>query len=377
VRSRDVAEDRRAFLARLVAAGGVSIAGCARCARPAVTPLELAATDDPYAFEILEEAIVLRSGESLVDRSFVLAEEFRDAGSHAVIVVAGDDVGVRNVRILGSDPWHPEGDEAPSLPGAFGRTVGIRIENVRDVAVEQVSIEGFPGAAISGHGIAGGLFRDVTIRHCGGGIHLRHDSPNRSLRLERIHVEDLRQERPGGSAGEALALGALRDCVVIDCTAIGEMSAGFELTSPQRVRLRGLRGPTLAIRGSAELAPDLHGEPARDVVIEDCFLDKGLGRGASIFDRSCLELSQNVESARVEDCLLNAAGQNGHAIELSGNAHGRVVGCTVRGFNGVRGPSPAHAIDLSGGSTVNQDFERVNRFADQKRIRSDRNPVPR
>jgi hypothetical protein len=107
-------------------------------------------------------------------------------------------------------------------------------------------------------------------------------------------------------------------------------------------------------------------------VIEDCVLDKGLGRGASLFERSCLELSQNVESVRVERCLLNAAGQSGHAIEIGRNAHARVVECTMRGFNGVRDGHPAHAIDLSGGSSVNDDFERVNRFVDQTRIRSHR-----
>jgi hypothetical protein len=372
VRVREVGRDRRAFLAQLVAAGGVSIASCAKCPAPAAPPRALEPTD-PYALEVLEEPIVLRSGESLVDRSFVVSEEFRSTASRAFIVVEGNGVAIRNVRMLGS---------YPRAPGVHGGTVGIRIENVRDVALERVSIEGLPSAGISGHGVEGGHLRDITIRHCTGGIELRADSASRALRLERIYTENLSkpgdaslEEAGGWIGGAGLALSALRDSLVVDCTAVGQMFRSFELTNPQRVRIERLRGPTLTIRGTANLARDVREEPARDVVIDDCFLDKGLGRGPAIFEMSCLELSQNLESVTVERCVLNAAGQNGHAIRLSGNSHGRVVDCTFRGFNGVRGSHPAHALELTGGSTVNDDFERVNRFVDQKRIRLDLDPV--
>jgi hypothetical protein len=166
----------------------------------------------------------------------------------------------------------------------------------------------------------------------------------------------------------------------VDCTTVGEMSGSFKLTNPQRVRIQRLRGANLVIHGTAGTADSegkLREEPARDVVIEDCVFDKGLGRGASIASVNCIQISQDVDGVQIERCILNAAGQNGHAIQLSHNVHGRVVDCLIRGFNGVSGPDPAHAIDLVGGSTVNDDFERVSRFVDQTRIRSDRNPVPR
>ena len=322
---------------------------------PPATPTQ--ASGDPYAFELLDQSLVLQQGAVLRDRSFVLSSRFRGS---AAIVVAGSEVAVRDVRILGPGlaPADPEGP-AP---------VGIRVENVRDVAVDRVSIQGLPNSAILGHGIDGGLFRDVMIRACRSGIRLG-DAASRGLRLERIHTES------GGPAGEALSLGSLRDSVVADCRAVGEMSGSFELTNPQKVRIQGVRGASLRIQGTVERPPG-GDAPVPDVVIEDCLLDKGLGHGAALSARSCLELSQTVGSVRIERCILNAAAQNGHAIELSRNSHGRVVDCTIRGFNGVSGAIPSHAVDLSGGSSVNDDFERVNHFVEQKRIRSDRNRRP-
>jgi len=324
---------------------------------PPATPTQ--ASGDPYAFELLEQSLVLQQGAVLRDRSFVLSSRFRGS---AAIVIAGSEVAVRDVRILGPGlaPADPEGP-AP---------VGIRVENVRDVAVDRVSIQGLPSSAILGQAIDGGLFRDVTIRDCRGGIRLG-DAPSRGLRLERIYTES----GAGAAGGAALSLAALRDSVVTDCCAVGEMSGSFELTNPQKVRIQGVRGASLRIQGTVEPPPG-GDAPVRDVVIEDCLLDKGLGHGAALSARSCLELSQTVGSVRIERCILNAAAQNGHAIELSRNSHGRVVDCTIRGFNGVSGAIPSHAVDLSGGSSVNDDFERVNHFVEQKRIRSDRNRRP-
>jgi hypothetical protein len=108
------------------------------------------------------------------------------------------------------------------------------------------------------------------------------------------------------------------------------------------------------------------------VVIEDCVFDKGLGRGQSLHDVNCVQLSQNIERVEVRRCFLNAAGKNGHGIQMTQDVIGQVRDCTIRGFNGVRGTNPAHALDLAWNSRVNPDFERVNSFVDQHRILSDR-----
>jgi hypothetical protein len=114
-------------------------------------------------------------------------------------------------------------------------------------------------------------------------------------------------------------------------------------------------------------------EPARDVLIEDCVIDKGLSYAGAEFNDNCaMQVTYHVAQCRIHRCLLNSAGQNGHGIQVS-ESHAEIVGCTIRGFNGMRGSRPAHALDVANGSTVNSDFARVNRFDDQKRIRLDRN----
>jgi polygalacturonase len=325
----------------------------------------------------------------------VLSNEYRSTTSNAVIVVNGDGVRIRNVRILGADRWDPRWEVvsplAQSRPGVFGRTVGIRMQGARDVAVEQVSIEGLPSTGIFGFGVEGGLFRDITIRHCFSGINLQHNEPNRGLRFERIHTMnqwgpkgsprrpegDRSLERPGGwMGGDGLALSTLRDSILEDCTSVGEMYTSFKFTNPQRVTIRGFRGASLMVQGTGGAASvewSIHPEPARDVVLEDCIFDKGIGRGASLFDMNCIQLSQNIERITIRRCVMNAAGQNGHAIQMTRNVQGRVTGCTIRGFNGMRGLVQAHAIDLVNGSSVNADFGRVNQFVNQSRILVDRN----
>ena len=57
-------------------------------------------------------------------------------------------------------------------------------------------------------------------------------------------------------------------------------------------------------------------------------------------------------------------------MTVDSNAH--IEGCTIRGFNQIRGVTPAHALDIARGSTVNSNFTSVNRFVDQQRLVLDR-----
>jgi hypothetical protein len=385
-----VDEGRRGFLTKLVAAG---FAGFAGLAGSVAAPRASSAAVVPAAgAEVLDEPIVLRNGETLANRVFLLSRQFRSQATNGIIVVNGHGVRIRDVRIVGPSSWDPRWNDmrpaARDLPGVFANTSGIRIRNVRDVVVERVSIEGMPRAGISAFGVDGGLFRDITIRHCFSGINFTHDAPSHGVLFERVHtlnqwgpmgkvVKDASFERPGGwIGGDGLALNSLRDSTILDCTAVGEMFAAFKVTNPQRVRLAKLRGAGLMVQGTAGTLQrqwSIHKQPARDVVVEDCVFDKGLGRGRSLFEMNCLQLSQNVASIDIRRCVLNAAGQNGHGIQMTRSVHGRVMGCMIRGFNGVRGENPAHAVDLAWGSSVNADFEHVNEFANQRRIRLDRN----
>jgi hypothetical protein len=66
-------------------------------------------------------------------------------------------------------------------------------------------------------------------------------------------------------------------------------------------------------------------------------------------------------------CNVIASGQNGHGIQLVNGVAGNIKKCLFRGFNGVRGVTPAYALDVAG-STVNGDFVYTNYFVQQERI---------
>jgi hypothetical protein len=94
----------------------------------------------------------------------------------------------------------------------------------------------------------------------------------------------------------------------------------------------------------------------------------GLGEGEMVEEGNALQVSWNVENILVRDTVIRAAGKNGHAIEFAGNVRGRVEGCTIEGFNGKRFLNPAYAILVADNSSVNDDFEQVNAFVNQKRL---------
>jgi hypothetical protein len=102
--------------------------------------------------------------------------------------------------------------------------------------------------------------------------------------------------------------------------------------------------------------------------VRDCFFDKSLGVGEGTDASNAIQVSWHVQDLLIERCTLIAAGKNGHGIQFAGDAHGRVVNCTFDGFNGMRGVTPAHAVEAVDQSSVNADFATVNTFRNQRRI---------
>jgi hypothetical protein len=277
----------------------------------------------------------------------------------------------------------------------WGGTVGIRAHGVRDLRVERVSIEGLPREAIGGNGLDGALFRDVDIRHCYHGINFGVNAPSQRVTIERVSVGDLwgpppefahpdgkannpsRARLGGWIGGDGFALNSLRDSVLRDCVKIGEGFASFKLTNAQRVTVLRLRGATLQLQGIAGGTAGAAMQPAKDVIVQDCVFDKGLGYGGPNNSEGCgIQVTYHVGQASIQRCLVNAAGQGGHGIQVTSESHARIEACTIRGFNGKRGANPAHAIDVGPDSSVNADVVSVNRFVDQARILRDRSPQP-
>lgn len=302
--------------------------------------------------ESLHVPLVLKAGESLAGRSFMLADDFVGAPSNAMIVVTGAGVSIRDVRLYGSASYQADA------------TVGIRAQGAAGLTIERVSIDGMPQAGIFGFGCDDLVVRDVFLRHCFVGLNLTQQAPSHRVTVDRLTVMDT-WGRDGG--GDGMAMNQLRDSTVTDCIVTGTHYCGFKFTGAQHLMVSRCRGSTCMIQG---LIGGTSGEPARDVLMEDCTFDKGLGRGLQTREMNCIQVSASVASLRVHRCILNGADQNGHGVQVATGSHVIAEDCVIRDFNGVRGTTPAHACDVveSAGSSINDNFALVNQFVDQQRI---------
>jgi hypothetical protein len=381
--------DRRRFLIRL--AHGAAVAAWTGsglelgCAMPS---LAAAAVAPPGGVELLSHPIILRSGDVLADRRFALAPDFEWTSVMAAIYVAGSDVVIRNVELVGADSWQPRWDtyiESVRAPrGINSGTAGIRLQGAPGAVVEKVSIRGFPRSAINGFGVDGAVFRDISVERCFQGLNLEHYQRNHDVLVERVQARDLWGPGPGrwtGVAGapsrrgpgqfigsDGLVLASLRHSTVRDCSVAGEQFASIKLVNPQHTEVSGLRGVQLMIQGTSDLEWKIDKEPSTNTVVRDCTLDSRLGSGALASAGNAIQVSWHVHDLRIENCTLIAAGRAGHGIQFAVDVHGRIEGCTFDGFNGMAGIVPAHALDLVDGSTANADFAQVNQFVNQTHI---------
>lgn len=374
-----------------VSALGRSVAALAEDAAPSVpdtAPDSEAAPAFEGPVETLREPISLGPGDVLADRRFVLAPDFRWTVSKAVIWVASPDVTIRNVEIVGSDRWLPRWNaynEPPDgPPGICSGMCGIRLQGAPRVRIEHVSVRGLPGGGIDGFGLEDGVIRDVGVRDCFVGVVTRQYLPNAGLWIERVRVRDLWGPgpgrwpgvggppsllRPGGFiGGDGIVCHSLRRALVRDSTVLGEQFGSFKLVNSQHTTVSGLHGNHLMVQGTSDLEWKIDKEPSRHTQVHDCVFDKRLGVGEVSDEGNGIQVSWHVHDLRIERCMLIGGGKNGHGIQFAGDAHGRVVGCTFDGFNGVRGRGPAYAVETVDGSSVNADFEAVNTFRNQHRI---------
>ena len=317
--------------------------------------------------EYLTAPITLMAGESLIGRDFWLTPDFAAGTQNAVIVVAGDDVTIKDVRLFGPRDWPTSGWARPNL-------MGIRAESRARLLIERVQIEGLPAHGIYGYGWSDMLIRDVVLRHVFVGINSNHYAPSYNVLIERVHVSDTwgtdpaypSRVRPGGCVGgDGMALNSLRASKIKECIVTGEVYVGFKLTNPQEVAITGCRGTSLMVQGVASGEAGNGMTPARDVLIEGCIFDQGLGYDNE--SAGAMHITLHVASCHVHRNILNGAGRNGHAIKLTHDAHATIDCNVIRDFNGTEGAYDAHALDLvtSQGASANEDFVHVNRFVEQ------------
>lgn|GEM_PF-4991011 len=396
---------RREFLARLVrGAAGVALGGpvvgravsAFAQSAPPQAPVLLSSDDDlvrnqlgSLKTETLRRPIVLERWDVLENRRLVLAPDFGWTTEKAAVFVSAPDVTIRNVEIIGSDTWLSRWNayEEPrsAKPGICAGMCGIRLQNAPRIRIDNVSVRGFPGAAVDGFGLYDGSIRNVTATACFFGLVTRQYAPNAGLVIERVHVRDLwgpgagrwpgvggapSRLRPGGFMGsDGIVCHSLRRAVIRDCSVTGEQFASFKLVNPQDTEVSRLRGSSLMIQGTSDLQWKIDKEPSRNTRVRECVFDKSLGSGPFADEGNAIQVSWHVHDLSIERCTLLASGRDGHGIQFAVDSHGRVTNCVFDGFNGTRGVTPAHAVELADRTcSVNADVAAVNTFRNQRRI---------
>ncbi len=344
-------------------------------------PSQLVFPRPPRTEERLRRPIKLAIGDVIEDMKFVSGDDFEWNSTASVIY--GQDlrfVTLRNVEIVTTETrflprWHDDVPPPGDGPGVPTFLSGLRLARGAHVELDGVYVRGFPRNGIYASGMVQSTFRDIRVSLCHVGLYFHHGVPSYDCLLERIDAGDTwgaaldiapSVKYPGQAiGGPAALLGGLRNCVVRNVSAVGEHS-GLKLVNPQEVICTSLRSPTMMIQGDFDANhPE---EPARNVVVEKSTFDKATGSGHVADDANSMQISFNVESVGILDCSFVAGGRNGHAIQLVGDTNAYVGDCTIAGFNGTRGGAPAHALELVGNATINEDFETANRFYDQDRL---------
>lgn len=346
--------------------------------------------------EVLHAPILLQAGERLTGRRLWIAEDFAWNSWLAAVYIAGAGVVVEDVELYGASSWHPRWnayqEPAGGPPGIPSGCVGIRAQGAPGLHVSGVHIEGFPSVAIDAFGVSDGVFSDVTVTRCFQGICLRQYQPNPRAQIRRCSIRDLwgpangswpgvdnlpSVVNPGASMGsDGIVVFKMSDGVISDCEILGEMFGGFKIVNPQRSQILRVRCPVAMVQGTSDLAWNIDKEPSRDTLMQDVVIDKSLGAGKAVQGGNGFQISWNVRSLAVRGCSFIAAGHDGHGVEQAGDCQASFQGCTFRGWNGVRGTDPAHALHLLDGAKTNLDFQPLNQFVDQQRILLDSSVKP-
>jgi hypothetical protein len=317
--------------------------------------------------ERITTPIILADGGVLEGHDYEIASNFVTGPQNAVIQVQGDGVVIRDVRIFGPRDWPSEGWTRPNM-------MGVRADKRRGLHIERVQIDGLPNVGIVGTGLVDAVIRDCEIRHCYVGLNLPFSagSVNERILIERIHVGDSwAAPSAEGGPGDGMALNSLRDSQVIDCTVTGRHYGGAKATNAMNVLIRGYRGPSFQIQGRPAPPAGDEIEPARDILIEDCVFDAGLGHVTGPVSKT-VQFTYHVASARMHRCFLIASGSDGHGVQVAQEAHVQIECCMFSGFNGTTpgATKEAYACDVveTQGALVNSNFAQVNSFVNQQRI---------
>lgn len=340
-------------------------------------------------FEVLKVPIHLQRGNTLRQRRFRLAPDFRWDTRLSAIYGDAPGITIEDVELIGADRWEQRWfDLSPKsrviTPGIPTELVGIRLQGCPRLRIDRVKVRGFPRPAIETIGIDDSWISNLEVERCFQGLNVRGYKPNRRVRIEHVRVRDTwgppfkgkwpgiggpPSKRPGEFMGsDGLVLGNLSDSSLSDIHVLGEQLLGIKLGGSSRnVDISTFVGSGFMVQGTDTAVTTQ--APTVGITLRNSVIDKDLGSGPHAAGGNAVQVSFHVHGFRLLDSQLRGRGKNGNAIEFATDVHGEVRNCSISGFNGMRGGNPCHAISLWDGSTVNDDFETVNQFTDQQRIK--------
>ena len=340
--------------------------------------------------ELMKKPIVLGDGDALEDVELIVPEDFEWSTVSAAVFARGRNIRLRNVKLSTfADRWLPQWNA--QAPGFGGRGIdasmaGLRCDSCTDLTVDGLEVSGFPSSGAIFYGTRTASLRELSGWDCFGiFVFMDANGGNQGIDLQYLRARDswgpgpgVQQgvgghpsaRRPGQFIGGDGLPGYFEDSVLRDLDFSGELYAGFKIVMSRRVRIERLRTNCFFVQGTQQRHRNVNGttEGSHDIRVSDLIVDKSVATGDVTNLGNAIQISWNVAALTVQDFAVRANGQDGHAIQLSGDCQADFRGGVISGFNGKRGNGPAYALELNDHSSVNADFARVNRFENQQRL---------
>lgn len=331
--------------------------------------------DGPLAFD----------GGRLADVDLVVSERFKPTSNCSALYLPGKATQVKNVRVL---TQFKRRDPAWERDPILKNWAGVRIDHARDLIVDGLHVEGFPGPGVVGYGIRTARLERMSATACETGFLFAADGGgNQNIAIDQLAAWDMwwpapgaeqdatpSRLRPGGWMGGDGLAGYFTDARIMRVRMTGELFCGLKLVRSKRVCLIDVTTPSLMIQGTEYRDRNADGstDGSDQIAIRRLMLDKSLGEGAAAARGNGLQVSFNVRGLDVEGASILGAGKGGHGIELAFGCEASFRDTIVSGFNGKRFNDPAWGLSLVGGSSVNADLSNGIRFFDQERtVRSE------
>jgi len=341
--------------------------------------------------QTLSSRLTLTDGQSLIDKDIYVPASFVFDTAYCAIYISGHGVTLKNVRLFTYateflDEWMDDPVTPASGTGLPWDMVGIRAAATKGLTLENVHIQGFPQAAFLGYRVEDSSFKRVSATQCFAGYTFSWNSGgNHRIRFDGCDVYDTWGPgpdvwpsiggaesviRPGYFSGGDGLTGYFDDFSFDHLHFHGELYGGLKLVRSKRGTVQNLRTHEMFLQGTQgrDENADLTTDGSESVIFRQFDIDKDYGAGLLTDDGNAIQVSWNATDCSFLDFTLQGGEHNGHGIQVSGDCDIDIRDGVMGGFNQLVGGSPAYALHVTDGSTVNADVLTVNDFTDQLRL---------